>query len=98
MIQAIRRMVKIKSGGRIEIPASELNEGMDAEVIVLVQEPTVAEAQDLSMQEAIAMVQVMVRRHVPEGYSLSEELIRERHGDRISSANQSNGAIKLQIW
>jgi hypothetical protein len=47
-------MVKIKSGGRIEIPASELNEGIDAEVIVLVQEPTVAKAQDLTMQEAIA--------------------------------------------
>jgi hypothetical protein len=87
MIQAIRRMVKIKSGGRIEIPASELNEGMDAEVIVLVQEPTVAEAQDLPMQEAIAMVQAMVRRHVPEGCSLSEELIRDRRAEneRIES-------------
>jgi hypothetical protein len=62
MIQAIRRMVKIKSGGRIEIPASELNEGMDAEVIVLVQEPASTEVQDLPMQEAIAKVQAMVRR------------------------------------
>jgi hypothetical protein len=75
MIQAIRRMVKIKSGGQIKIPASELNEGMDAEVIVLVQEPTVGETQDLTMQEVIAKVQAMVRRYVPEGYSLSEELI-----------------------
>jgi hypothetical protein len=47
MIQAIRRMVKIKSGGRIEIPASELNESMDAEVIVLMQEPALTETQDL---------------------------------------------------
>jgi hypothetical protein len=87
MIQAIRRMVKIKSGGRIEIPASELNEGMDAEAIVLVRETTVAEAQDLPMQEAISMVQAMLRRHVPEGYSLSEELIRERRSEneRIES-------------
>jgi hypothetical protein len=30
-------MVKIKSGGRIEILASELNEGMDAEAIIVVQ-------------------------------------------------------------
>jgi hypothetical protein len=87
MIQAIRRMVKIKSGGRIEIPASELNEGMDAEVIVLVQEPALTETQDLPMQEAIARVQAMVRRHVPEGYSLSDELIRERRAEneRIES-------------
>jgi hypothetical protein len=80
MIQAIRRMVKIQSGGRIEIPASELNEGMDAEVIVLVQEPALTETQDLPMEEAIAKVQTM-RRHVPEGYSLSEELIRERRAE-----------------
>lgn len=81
MIQAIRRMVKIKSGGRIEIPASELSEGMDAEVIILVQEPVLSEPQNLSMQEAITKVQAMVRRHVPEGYSLSEELIRERRAE-----------------
>ena len=81
MIQAIRRMVKIKSGGRIEISASELNEGIDAEVIVLVQEPVLSEPQNLSMQEAIAKVQAMVRRHVPEGYSLSEELMRERRAE-----------------
>ncbi len=81
MIQAIRRMVKIKSGGRIEISASELNEGIDAEVIVLVQEPVLSEPQNLSMQEAIAKVQTMVRRHVPEGYSLSEELMRERRAE-----------------
>lgn len=74
-------MVKIQSGGRIEIPASELNEGMDAEVIVLVQKPTVTETRDLSMQEAITRVQALVRRHVPEGYSLSEELIRERQAE-----------------
>jgi hypothetical protein len=81
MIQAIRRMVKIKSGGRIKIPATELNEGMDAEVIVLVQEPALTENQELPMREEIAKVQAMVRRHVPEGQSLSEELIRERRGD-----------------
>ena len=84
MIQAIRRMVKIKSGGRIEISASELNEGIDAEVIVLVQEPVLSEPQNLSMQEAIAKVQAMVRRHVPEGYSLSEELMRERRAENES--------------
>jgi hypothetical protein len=60
---------------------------MDAEVIVLVQEPTLTETQDLPMQEATAKVQAMVRRHVPEGYSLSEELIRERwtENERIES-------------
>jgi tRNA A37 methylthiotransferase MiaB len=87
MIQALRRIVKIKSGGRIEIPVSELNEEMDAEVIVLVQEPSLMEAQDLPMQKAIAKVQAMVRRHVPEGYSLSEELIQERHREYDCSKN-----------
>ncbi len=87
MIQAIRQMVKIQSGGRIEIPTSGLNEGMDAEVIVLVQESALTETQDLPIQEAIANVQALVRRHVPEGYSLSEELIRERRteSERIES-------------
>jgi hypothetical protein len=56
MIQAIRRMVKVKLGGRIEIPASELNEGMDAEVVALVQEPALTETQNLPMEEAIARV------------------------------------------
>jgi hypothetical protein len=32
------------------------------------------------MQEVIAKVQALVRRHVPEGQSLSEELIRELQG------------------
>ena len=53
LLQAIRLTVKIKSGGRIEILASELNEGLDAEVIVLMQEPTLMEAQDLPMQESL---------------------------------------------
>ena len=63
---------------------------MDAEVIVLVQETVLSEPQNLSMQEAIAKVQAMVRRHVPEGYSLSEELIREwRETDYPSDCNSS---------
>jgi hypothetical protein len=55
MIRAIQGMVKVKLGGRIEIPASEL-----------VQEPALTETQDLPREEAIARVQAMVRRHVPE--------------------------------
>ena len=81
MIQAIRRMVKVKPGGRIEIPVSELNEGMDAEVIVLVQESKLMEAEGSSLQGEIARIQALVRQHVPEGYSLSEELIRERRAE-----------------
>lgn len=73
-------MVKVKTGDRIEISASELSEGMDAEVIVLVQESMQEStlAKGLPMQGAIERVQALVRQHVPEGYSLSEELIRER--------------------
>jgi hypothetical protein len=64
-----------------------LNEGMNAEVIVLVQESKLAKAEGLPIEEAIAKVQAMVRRHVPERQSLSEELIRERRAEneRIES-------------
>jgi hypothetical protein len=78
MIHAIRRMVKVKLGGRIEIPVSELNEGMDTEVIVLVQESKLTKAEGLPIQDEISRIQALVRQHVLEGSSLSEELIRER--------------------
>jgi hypothetical protein len=81
MVQALRQMVKVKAGGRIEIPASELKEGDEAEVIVLVAKLKEPAAERLPIQEAIAKVQAIVRRHVAEDDSLSEEFIRERRLD-----------------
>jgi hypothetical protein len=37
MVTALKQMVTIQQGGRIEIPSSELLEGSNAEVIVLVE-------------------------------------------------------------
>ena len=54
---------------------------MDAEVIVLVQEPKLVETEDSSLQDEIARIQALVRQHVPEGYSLSDELIQERRAE-----------------
>lgn len=87
MIQAIRQTVQVKSDGRIEILATELQEGMEAEVIVLVNESQssvtnpveTSDAISPPQLEAIAKAQSILRRYVPEGESLVDELIRERH-------------------
>ena len=81
MIQAIKQTVTVKAAGRIEIAASELPEGTEAEVIVLVNEAQRPETQQSELQAAIAKAQGIVRQHVPEGQSLSEELIQERRAE-----------------
>ncbi len=68
----------IGEGGRIVIPASVrkamgLKPGDD--VILELKDD---ELKVLSMRKAIARIQEHVRRYVPEGVSLSDELIRER--------------------
>ncbi|MBE9166421.1 AbrB/MazE/SpoVT family DNA-binding domain-containing protein [Pleurocapsales cyanobacterium LEGE 06147] len=79
MIQAIRQRVRIQAGGRIEVVAPELHEGMEAEVIVLLPETPHQDTQ--SSQAAIAQAQALIRQHVPAGVSLSEELIAERRAE-----------------
>jgi hypothetical protein len=37
MVTALKQMVTVQQGGRIEIPSSQLPEGSNAEVIVLVE-------------------------------------------------------------
>lgn len=41
MVQALKETVRIQPGGRIELISSELPEGAEAEVIVLVEKPSV---------------------------------------------------------
>ncbi len=86
MIQAIRQKVHVQADGRLEIVANELQAGMEADVIVLVQSPQSSMAGQTDLAEvstddrlvAIAQAQEIVRRHVPEGQSLVDELIQDR--------------------
>ncbi len=65
-------------GGRIVIPAKYrkamgLNPG--DEILLILEDDQI---RLLSIRKAIARVQASVRKYVPEGVSLSEELIKER--------------------
>jgi AbrB family looped-hinge helix DNA binding protein len=69
---------RIAEGGRVVIPVEfrrllDLKPG--AEVILDV---TDGDLRIRSVRQAIERAQALVRRHVPEGTSLSEELIRDR--------------------
>jgi len=69
---------RITEGGRVVIPADfrrQLGLQTGSEVIL---EVTDGDLRIRSLQRAIERAQALVRRHVPEGVSLSEELIRER--------------------
>lgn len=78
--------LKIDSAGRIVIPAE-----MRAAMLVKPGDTLTAEVVDgelvlLSREAAIRKAQQMVRRHVPEGASLSDELIAER---RVEARRES---------
>ena len=69
---------RIAEGGRVVIPAEfrrQLDLQPGAEVILDV---TDGELRIRSLRRAIERAQTLVRRHVPDGISLAEELIRER--------------------
>ena len=69
------------AGGRIVVPASfrkalDLAPGDD--VILVLGD---GELQVVPARDAVRRAQQLVRRHVPEGRRLSEELLRERKRD-----------------
>ncbi len=69
---------RITEGGRVVIPAEfrrqlDLQPGVD--VILDVAD---GDLRIRSLRRAIERAQALVRRHVPEGASLADELIRER--------------------
>lgn len=69
---------KIGDGGRLVIPAKyrqALGLKPGDEVVLLLEE---REIRIVSMRQAIKQAQALVRRYVPEGRNLSEELIQER--------------------
>ncbi len=76
-----RNTTKVDSAGRIVLPA-EARKAMGlkpgSEVIVRFED---GEVRVTTREEALRKVQEMVRRHVPEGVSLVDELIAERRAE-----------------
>ena len=69
---------RLGGGGRLVIPAKyrqALGLKPGDEVVLLLEE---REIRIVSMRQAIKQAQALVRRYVPEGRNLSEELIQER--------------------
>ena len=74
---------KVDRGGRIVIPAEfrraiGVREGED--LIVRLEN---GEIRLLTLAQAIRRAQELVRRHVPEGRSLSDELLAERRAEAL---------------
>jgi AbrB family looped-hinge helix DNA binding protein len=70
--------VRLGEGGRLVIPAAirkELGLKVGDDVILEVDDGALRVR---SLKDAIAHAQALVRRHVPEGRSLADELIAER--------------------
>jgi hypothetical protein len=92
MLKALQQTVRVGAGGKIELVAPECPEGADVQVIVLLASQSVpvealpAQAIDVDEvksagQSTIANIQAMVRRYVPEGKSLVDELIADRRAE-----------------
>lgn len=92
MLKALQQTVRVGAGGKIELVAPECPEGADVQVIVLLapqSEPIdslsaqASEADEVERagQSTIAKIQAMVRRYVPEGKSLVNELIADRRAE-----------------
>jgi bifunctional DNA-binding transcriptional regulator/antitoxin component of YhaV-PrlF toxin-antitoxin module len=72
------RHVRIAPGGRVVIPA-EFRKALGVEIgDDMVMELTNGELRLRSFDAALKRVQEIVRKYVPEGVSLADELIRER--------------------
>jgi hypothetical protein len=92
MLKAVQQTIRVGTGGKIELIAPECPEGTDVQVIVLL--PPDAKPQEAATiqprqgddvsgkrQQAIAQIQAVVRRYVPEGRSLVDELIGDRRAE-----------------
>jgi AbrB family looped-hinge helix DNA binding protein len=72
---------KVDRGGRVVIPVEyrrALGLRPGEEVILRLED---GEIRLLSLAQAISRAQALVRKHVPEGRSLSDELIAERRAE-----------------
>ncbi|OGO32659.1 MAG: AbrB family transcriptional regulator [Chloroflexi bacterium RBG_16_56_11] len=73
----------IREGGRLVIPAAyrkALGLKPGDEVLLTLEE---GEIRVVSTRQAIARAQTLLRRYVPKGRSLSEELIKERREEAV---------------
>ena len=76
--QTMRATLRVADGGRIVLPAAvrkQLGIEIGAKVVITV---TGDEATLMSRQAALRRAQEIVRRYIPPGVSLSEELMAER--------------------
>ena len=72
---------KVAAGGRVVIPAEyrqALGLRVGDEVILRVEDN---ELRLITLDQAIARAQALVRQHVPEGRSLVDELLAERRSE-----------------
>lgn len=72
MTRAMRRIVRVKPGGVIEVRAPELAPGTVAEIIVLTETPEVQNTADQGQELAILCKQTQA---VPQARAVSEEEI-----------------------
>lgn len=80
--------LEIKEGGRILLPA-EVRAAMGVvEGDVLSAVVTDGELSLMSQDVAIRQIQAMVRKHVPEGVSLVDELIAERRAEEARESGR----------
>ena len=104
MLKALQQTVRVGAGGKIELIAPECPEGLDVQVIVLLspqarpleteqnKTPELAEGTQ-QVPGPIAKIQAMVRRYVPEGHSLVDELIADRRAEAEHESSFSAIAI-----
>jgi bifunctional DNA-binding transcriptional regulator/antitoxin component of YhaV-PrlF toxin-antitoxin module len=74
-----RVLAKLGEGGRLVIPVEyrrALGVDVGDELVLVLEEGSM---RVLTPQEAIRRAQTLVRSYIPEGRSLSDELIAERH-------------------
>ena len=82
------RHVRIAPGGRVVIPA-EFRRALGVEVgDDMVIELTNGELRLRSFDAALKRVQEIVRRYVPEGVSLADELVRERREEAAREVSE----------
>ncbi len=86
--RGLKARVQLGSGGRIVVPA-EMRAAMNvSEGDILLAWVADGELRLLSQQTAVRKAQGIVRRHVPEGVSLVDELISERRDEARRESEQ----------
>jgi len=82
------RHVRIAPGGRVVIPAEfrkALGLAVGDDVVIEIKD---GELRLRSLREAVRRAQEIVRKHVPEGVSLADELIAERRAEAAREAGE----------